>query len=201
MHETPADLARLQATLDRSYAAAGQHLREIITPERRLSADHLVDRLVGMCLLTLATVSADGRPIAGPVDGIFYRGDWYFGSAPESLRFRHIRRRPQVSATYLPAEELSATTHGQAVEIDVAASEQAGFRRTLLDIYLPRYGPDWERFLDSGVAYARIDAERMFTFYMDPSDPDPSDVDPGDSESGGQETGTADPGDPDPRSD
>lgn len=159
--------------LDGSYETAGAHLREIITPERRLSAEQLVDRLAGMCLLTLATVSADGRPIAAPVDGIFYRADWYVGSAPESLRFRHIRRRPQVSATYLPSEELSVSTHGRAVEIDVAAPEQAGFRRALLDIYVPRYGADWERFLDGGVAYARIDAERMFTFYLDLSHLEP----------------------------
>jgi hypothetical protein len=36
-----------------------------------------------------------------------------------------------------------------------------------LEIYVPRYGSDWERdFLDSGPAYMRIDAERMFTFTM-----------------------------------
>ncbi len=40
--------------------------------------------------------------------------------------------------------------------------------RALLEIYVPRYGAEWEKFLDSGVAYARIDAERMFTFAMPP---------------------------------
>jgi hypothetical protein len=48
-------------------------------------------------LLPLATVTADQRPLVGPVDGIFYRGSFYFGSAPDSIRFRHIRARPQVS--------------------------------------------------------------------------------------------------------
>jgi hypothetical protein len=37
-----------------------------------------------------------------------------------------------------------------------------------LEIYVPRYGAEWEEFLDSGVAYARIDADRMFTFAMTP---------------------------------
>jgi hypothetical protein len=36
----------------------------------------------------------------------------------------------------------------------------------LLDIYVPRYGPDWEEFLDSGPLYWRIDADRMFGFQM-----------------------------------
>jgi hypothetical protein len=120
-----------------------------------------------MCLLALATVTADGRPITGPVDGIFYRGAFHFGSAPDSVRFRHIRARPQVSATYLPGEELAVTVHGRAVPIDIGAEENAGFRQAVLDIYVPRYGPQWEHeFLDSGPMYARIEAERMFTFSM-----------------------------------
>jgi hypothetical protein len=170
MQETPQDLARLQRTLDHSYAAAGPHLREVITPERRLTAVQLAERLPGMCLLVLATVSADGRPINGPVDGFFYRGEWYFGSSDRSLRFRHIRERPQVSATHMPAEEFSVTTHGRATEIDVASHDGGAFRQTLLDYYGPRFGDAAAAIFDGpGVAYARIDAARMFTFYLDPA--------------------------------
>ena len=162
MHETAEDLAALQELIDRSYATAGAHLLSIHTPERRLSAEQVAQRLTGMTLLALATVTADGRPIVGPVDGIFYRGAFHFGSSPDSVRFRHIRKRPHVSATHLPGEELAITVHGRAVPADVKAG---GFRQTLLDIYVPRFGPEWETgFLDSGPVYARIDAERMFTF-------------------------------------
>jgi hypothetical protein len=168
VHETDADLTALQELLDRSYSTAGSHLREITTPERRVPAADLAARLQGMSLLTLATVTADGRPIAGPVDGIFYRGAFHFGSSPDSVRFRHIRRRPQVSATHLPSEEFAVTVHGRAVKVDVAAAENAGFRATLLEVYTPRYGAEWESFLDSGPLYARIDADRMFSFRMTP---------------------------------
>lgn len=166
MHETPEDIARLQALLDRSYEAGGAHLKRIITPERRLTAEQVAERLQGMRLLALATVTRDGRPLVGPVDGIFFRGAFHFGSAPDSLRFRHIRARPQVSATHLPGEELSVTVHGRAVEVDF--SRGSAFREVLLEVYVPRYGEAWERFIDSGVAYARIDADRMFTFHMPP---------------------------------
>jgi len=168
MHETSADLVRLQALLDRSYGAAGAHLREVITPERRLTAERLCGRLQGMCLLTLATVTADGRPINGPVDGFFYRGGWYFGSSHESLRFRHLRQRPQVSATHLPGEELSVTAHGRAREIDARNHDGGGFFAVLDDYYGPRFG-DAEAIVD-GAAYARIEAERLFTFHLDPTD-------------------------------
>jgi nitroimidazol reductase NimA-like FMN-containing flavoprotein (pyridoxamine 5'-phosphate oxidase superfamily) len=168
MHETAEDLARLQRLLDDSYAVAGSHLRSIITPERRVSAVDLASRLQGMCLLVLATVSADGRPFSAPVDGIFHRGSFYFGSAPDSLRFRHLRRNAAVSATHLPSEAFSVSVHGRAVPLDVASPDQAGFRLALLDVYVPLYGDDWESFLDSSAAYARIDADRMFTFLMAP---------------------------------
>jgi hypothetical protein len=82
------------------------------------------------------------------------------------VRFRHINARPQVSATHLPGEELAVTVHGRAVPVDIHGDEGAGFRHTLLEVYVPRYGPQWEEFLDSGPVYARIDADRMFTFAM-----------------------------------
>jgi nitroimidazol reductase NimA-like FMN-containing flavoprotein (pyridoxamine 5'-phosphate oxidase superfamily) len=166
VHESPADIAALQDVLDRSYAGAGTHLRRIITPDRRLTAEQVAERLTGMILLALATVTVDGRPIVGPVDGIFYGGSFHFGSAPDSVRFRHIAKRPQVSATHLPGEELAVTVHGRAVPLDVGDEENAGFRQALLDIYVPRYGPEWEKFLDSGVAYARIEADRIFTYAL-----------------------------------
>jgi len=175
MHESAEELHRLQELLDRSHARAGRHLRSIITVGRRVSAAELVERLTGMRLLVLATVTTDGRPIAGPVDGIFYRGAFHFGTAADAVRWRHIRARPQVSATHLPGEEFAVTVHGRAVPVDLRAPAGAGLRDTLLEVYVPRYGRDWEKFLDTGTGdqadprppvYARIDAERMSTFQM-----------------------------------
>jgi len=167
VHETADDLRALQALLDTSLAAGGEHLRSILTADRQLDAEQLVERLTGMTLLTLATVSHDGRPFAGPVDGVFFRGSFHFGSSPDSLRFRHIAKRPHVSATHLPREEFAVTVHGTAVPVDVRAPEHAEFRGTLLEVYVPRYGADWEKFLDSGPVYARIDAAKMFVLSME----------------------------------
>lgn len=165
MHERPDDLIALQHVIDESYAAAGEHLREIHAPERRLDAEGLTSRLDGMCLLTLATTTRDGRPITGPVDGVFYRGAFHFGSSPASVRFQHLDARPAVSATHLPGEHFAVSVHGVAQRIDVDADEGAELRRTLLDIYLPRYGDAWLEVLD-GAAYARIEARRLFAFWM-----------------------------------
>jgi uncharacterized pyridoxamine 5'-phosphate oxidase family protein len=174
MHETPEDIRALQALLDRSYEAAGAHLRSITTPERRVSAEDLVERLAGMCLLVVATVTADCRPIAGPLDGIFYRGAFHFGTARNSIRYRHLLNRPQVSATHLPQEEFAVNVHGQAVPLDIHAAESRGLRETLFEVYGPRYGhEEWAKFLEGGEdpenspSYMRIDADRMFSFQMD----------------------------------
>jgi hypothetical protein len=163
MHERAEDLVALQDLIDRSYAAAGPHLLAIHTPERRLSAEQVCERLTGVRLLALATVSAADRPVVGPVDGIFLHGAFHFGSAPESARARHIAARPWVSATHLPGEELAITVHGRAEPVDVSAGE---LRETLLSIYVPRYGESWADMLEDGAIYWRIDAERMFTFAM-----------------------------------
>jgi nitroimidazol reductase NimA-like FMN-containing flavoprotein (pyridoxamine 5'-phosphate oxidase superfamily) len=166
MHERPEDLAELQRVIDASFAAAGSHLLGIATPERRLDAEQLAQQLTGMRLLVLATSTRDGRPINGPVDGVFYRGRFHFGSSPQSVRFRHLRQRPAVSATHLPGEHLAVTVHGDAELLDVHAPEHAEFKHTLLDIYTPRYGDEWAEMLDGGAAYARIHPRRIFTFAM-----------------------------------
>src|SRR5881394_410760 len=156
MLETPEELDDLQQLLDRSMAGAGEHLRGIITGERRLSAAELAGRLQGMRLLTVATVTADGRPLAGPVDGYFLHGTFWFSSGRNSVRMRHLAARPAVSATYLPGEELAVTVHGR-----------AELRQAMLDWYVPRQGPEFESWLDAlDAVAARIEPGKMFTFAM-----------------------------------
>ena len=165
MLETPEELDNLQQLLDRSMAGAGEHLRGIITDERRLSAAGLAGRLQGMRLLVVATVTADGRPLAGPVDGYFLHGTFWFSSGRNSVRMRHLAARPAVSATHLPGEELAVTVHGRAELFDLRDPARGELRQAMLDWYLPRQGPEFETWLDQLDAVgARIAAEKMFTF-------------------------------------
>jgi len=167
MLETPEEIDRLQELLDRSAAGAGPHLAGIITGERRLSAAQLVERLQGMRLLVVATVTADGRPLAGPVDGYFLHGSFWFSSGRNSVRMRHLAARPAVSATHLPGEELAVTVHGRAELFDLRDPAHGELRQAMLDWYLPRQGPEFETWLDRLDAVgARIAAEKMFTFAM-----------------------------------
>jgi len=161
MRETPEDLEALQRLLDDSYARAGEHLRSISTPERLMTASELSETLTGVQILNLATVTAASEPRVGPVDGLLYRGAFHFGSSQSSVRYRHLRKRPQVSASHTRGEELAVVVHGRAEMIDVWLDDHAGFRALLIETY----GPDWEDWAPrEGVFYARIHAHAMFTF-------------------------------------
>ncbi|MGH3211052.1 MAG: pyridoxamine 5'-phosphate oxidase family protein, partial [Trebonia sp.] len=137
MLETPEEIDRLQGLLDRSAAAAGAHLRDIITDECRLSAAQVCGRLQGMRLLVVATVTADGRPLAGPVDGYLLHGSFYFSSGRNSVRMRHLAARPAVSATHLPSDDLAVSVHGRAELFELADAAHGELRRAMLDHYLP----------------------------------------------------------------
>jgi len=159
MNESPEELAELQSLLDSSYASAGPHLLSIHTDNWRMSAEQVVERLQGMVLLSLATVNSKGEPIASPVDGMFYRGRFWCGSARNSMRAIHIRNNPAVSATHTVGEELAVTVHGKALVLDRSTERAAGFRKLLMEIYgKATTDGHWSGEVD----YWEIEPRRMF---------------------------------------
>ncbi len=159
MYETAEDLMALSDLLDRSHTRAGHHLRSISSPERRIPADELVALLPGVQVLNLATVTRACAPRVAPVDGLFYRGRFWFGSAAAAVRIGHLRERPQVSASHTRGEELAVIVHGTAALIEVGDPAHAGFA----DYYREVYGFGWEEW-DIPVQFARIDASRFYTY-------------------------------------
>ncbi|MEN2421302.1 pyridoxamine 5'-phosphate oxidase family protein [Streptomyces rimosus] len=158
MHETPEDMKRLQRLLDDSYAAAGPYLRSVIAAERRLDAEGVVAEMGTLRVMALATTTSGGEPRIGPVDGLFYRGRLYFYSGVGSLRFRHLRARPAVSASVIDGERLQITVHGRAAEVFPAED------RGLESFLIGAYGREaWES-RRSAHAWARIDPHRMITY-------------------------------------
>ena len=118
-----------------------------------------------MKLLVVATITADGRPLAGPVDGYFLHGSFCFSSGRDSVRMRHLAARPAVSASHLPGDELGVTVHGRAELFDINDPARGELRQAMLDHYLPRQGPGFQLWLDESDARGtRIVAEKMFTF-------------------------------------
>jgi hypothetical protein len=167
MLETPEELDRLQDLLDASMASAGPHLRDIIGEERRLSASALAEWLQGLCLLVLATATADGRPLTAPVDGYFLHGQFWFSLGADAVRARHLAVRPHVSVTYLPADDLAVTVHGTAERFAIRDPACAELRQAMLDEYVPKQGPSFGQWLEQVDAVgARLVPEKMFTFHL-----------------------------------
>ena len=158
MHETEADLLWLDRLIDSSHQAGGPHLQRVFQPQTRIGAEELVALMTAMQVLSVATVSRQGRPMISAVDGFVYRGRWYFGSALDSLKVIHLRARPWISLAHNRSDDLSVVVHGQAAFIDLAAGSNSGLAGMMADFYGSQWAPDPD------AAYLVVEPERMFTF-------------------------------------
>jgi hypothetical protein len=157
MHETPAELAALQQLIDASFAAASEHLRAIMEPQRRLAAARITADIPSPAVLNLATVTARGEPRISAVDGHFLHGHWYFTTAGDSPKAVQLAARPAVSASYTPRDGYGIFCHGNAAAVE-------GEERQLLIEHCTRvYGQSPENF-GEGIAYVRIDAHWFVGF-------------------------------------
>ncbi len=139
MHESPAEIQSLQALLDRSFANAGEHYRSIHVPGWRLTASEVCELLTGVAIFDLATVSSAQKPYVAPVDGLFLKSTLWFASSHNSLRFKHIRTNPQVSAAYTQGEDISIVIHGVAHEVDTSLPGHEALHDYCVEIYGPTY--------------------------------------------------------------
>ena len=164
MHETEAEIAALQQLLDASVAGGNEHLRDIMTPDRLLTAAQLVRVLDGMNVLVVATVTADGRPLTSCVDGHFLRGRWVFTTSATATKARHLAARPAVSATHARGDTFGVFTHGTAERLTPAHPDFADVDAHLTAFYgasPTTFGPD--------IAYLRIQPTWMLAYAADPA--------------------------------
>lgn len=157
MYETPAELDALQALIDASFEAASDHLRGIMEPQRRLSAERIVAEVPSPAVLNVATVTRSGEPRISALDGHFLHGRWYFTTAANSPKALHLAARPAVSASYTPRDGYGIFCHGSAA---LLAGDE---RLMLIEHCTSVYGRSPETFGD-GIAYLRIDPKWLVGF-------------------------------------
>jgi len=165
VRESPAELARLQELLDQSLDGSGQHLRGIVGPTRTISAAQLVAALPGLQHLVVATTTADGRPRTSAVDGHFLHGRWIFTTSGDSLKARHLDKRPAVSVTHLRGDRLGVFTHGSAERLVPGVGDFADVDAHLTEHYgasPSEWGPD--------IAYFRVQPEWMVAYAFTPDE-------------------------------
>lgn len=163
MLETPEELAELQAVLDRSFERRGRYAAAIVTPERRLTAAQTVTYLQNAKPVVLATVSARNEPVGAPLDGWFLHGRFVVSTGGESVRARHLKRRPQVSVCHVNGDDCAFWVHGTAERVPLENEWAADFRR----LAMAAYGSDpfsWDDDLAVFVIHPRV----MFSYASEP---------------------------------
>jgi hypothetical protein len=159
MHETPEDMDRLRALLDRSIERAGAFLRSSFEmPEHSLSAGQLVRQLQGIQNVAFATVTVKGEPRVAPIGSLFYRGQFHIPTVTTAARTRMVTANPAVSLTHYAGNDLAIIVHGSATIIpadheDFAALE--AMQRAASGSSVNDWG--------EGV-YLRVEAETLVTF-------------------------------------
>jgi hypothetical protein len=156
----PADLTELQELIDRSIEGASPFLRRSFQmPEHSLSAEQLAGHLQGSLTVALATVTAAGEPRVAPIDALFVRGRFHVPTVAESIRARHLAKRPAASLTYFEGIDLAVIVHGEAT---IVSEEQPEFEE--LDTVQLAVGNQSPRKWGGTGVYLRIEAQSMFTF-------------------------------------
>ena len=165
MQEAKEDLERLQAVLDASFATAGSHLAGIFDKKSRLTAQQLVERLVGIFEVHLAVVTKDGRPLVAPIDAQFFRGNVWFGLPAGSVRDPIVRRSHDVSASYTDGS-FALIVHGEARPVDPASSIEQEYTAFVKECYTAQYGPGWIKFYEA--LQERTPPGEGFTGWIEP---------------------------------
>lgn len=162
MNETSEQLTELQQLLDAAHEQSTQHLRSIITPERKLTAADLVQVLTGMCTLNLATVTAKGEPRISAVDGHFLNARWVFTTSASAAKARHLRARPAASISYVDGERIGVFSHGQVEFLTPEHPEFAGIEAHLV----AHYGSSPSSWGDD-IVYCRLQPSWMVGYAFD----------------------------------
>jgi len=157
MYETPDEFAALQHLIDASFATSSTHLRGIMEPQRRLTAEQVVADIPSPAVLNVATVTRAGEPRLSALDGHFLHGRWHFTTAGDSPKVVHIRARSAVSASFTPRDGYGIFCHGNATLLDGAEKQR------LIEHCTRVYGQSPETF-GEGIAYVRIEPHWMVGF-------------------------------------
>ncbi len=171
MYETHAELDELQSLLDASLSRSGAHLRSIVGEgEHTLTASRLAAVLTGMCVLSIATVTASGEPRVSGVDGHFLHGRWVFGTDRSAAKARHLAARPAASVAHLRGEELGVFTHGVAEVLNPVDGPPDPAWPAILAHLTEHYGRS-PLTLGPDVVYYRLRPHWMVAYAAGPAEP------------------------------
>jgi hypothetical protein len=113
MFETDAEIQWLQDMFDAHLARANEHMRNIVTPERRLSARQVVTYLQGTKHVAFANVTRRGEPRVSPLDALFIHGRFTLSTGLGATKVGQLRRDPSCSAVHMDGDRIAVAVNGK----------------------------------------------------------------------------------------
>lgn len=163
MFETEAEIQELDALIDRTFARANEHLRNIAKPGRRLNARQVVRYLQGTKHVAFATVNERGQPRVAPLDGVFIHGRFTVSTGGAAARLRHLRANPACSAAHMDGDTVGIVVHGHATILEQGDDGVGEIEPVWREIY--GSSPfEW----GDGVVFMRIEPTSMWTYAFHP---------------------------------
>jgi hypothetical protein len=163
MFETEAEIEELQRLFDETLGRANPHMRDIVTPERRLTARQMAAYLIGTKHLAFATVNSRGEPRVSPLDSLFIHGRFTMGTGAGASRVANLRANPACSAVHMDGDRVAVTVNGTIEWIGRDHPDHDG----VVEVWRSTYGIDLYSLGD--VVLFRIEPTSMWAFASDPT--------------------------------
>ena len=158
MFETEEELDELQSMFDAHMAAANEHMRAIITKDRRLNARQVATYLQGTKHVAFATVTSKGEPRVSPLDALFIHGRFTMGTDTVATKIAHLRRNPSCSAVHMDGDRIAVAVNGMVEWIERDHPDHHEIHRTWKETY--HSDPyDW-----GNVVFFRIQPASMWAY-------------------------------------
>ena len=159
MYETSEQVAAMQALIDESMRSASKQLQGIARPDRRLSAEQVIEVLRGKRQMAVATTSARGEPRVSPLDVLLLRAEFFFCTSQTAAKVKHLRNNPAVSLAYIDSDVVGITVHGRAVLHEWGDPAFGDLDQEFLTVYGGTPSTEAE-----GVVFIEVIPERLYTF-------------------------------------
>lgn len=165
MFETEAELAELQAMFDAHLARANQHMRNIVTPERRVTARQVATYLQGTKHVAFATVTSKGEPRVSPLDMLFIHGRFTLSTSGTATKIKHLRANPACSAVHVDGDRIAVVANGTVEWVPREHPDHDEIHR----VWSETYESDPYSWGD-GVLFFRIQPSSMWAYAFHPEE-------------------------------
>jgi len=164
MFETAVEIDDLQRLFDETLRHANPHMRSIVHPGRRLSANQVVRYLQGTKHVAFATVSPEGEPRVSPLDALFIHGRFTMSTGRRATKVRHLHANPACSAVHMDGDRIAVVANGNVEWIERDHPDHHVIHRTWTETY------ESDPYTWGDIVFFRLQPVTMWAYASNPDD-------------------------------